>query len=1089
MGSEWIKRFKDNVAFQTVALALGMTNSGGRARWRPCKACNQDRTGSDARGCVGTNAAGAWKCHACNAKGDVVTLLCYAVTGTDSPSNEGWEQVRQAAVKQGWVKDEGAHVSGRVRPMGAALKPTVQSKPAAPPTSPDETPDERSVNTRGLFRWSEDLPERCALVYVNPGTACSDWSAAHKQIAVEVVRYMTEYRKISDDVLIDAKIGIYVDESGQPILSEGRPWITIPLPDKAGRFVNVHFRRVPIPGTCAACDALGPWKECDPCRKGKRYRLCPGRPTPLYGADRLTPGKGAVARVIEGELDVLALRTYGMGENTVSGTSGASNFAEDWLDSLEPFDSIYLCYDDDEAGKKGAADLAAKLGTYKCSKVTFPKKDAGDCLIAGVPAETMARAFKVADSYLDVKLRRADEFRERVKEQLTNTEQRRGVSTTSEVMDSAIGGWSNGLVVITGETGNGKSLILDEPVLTPTGWRPIGTIRVGDEVVAVDGGSTIVTGVFPQGVRKICRVTFNDGVVVRCDWDHLWAVASDLDLWKGNDWRVLTTRQIADTVNASGRKRWRVPLVSAVQHPVADLPIDPYILGVLIGDGSLTTAGVRFDNADEPLIDEVTRRLPAGLRLISTSTRSRARKCTISVDAIGRTLNPMSAAITTLGLRQRAENKFIPASYFIASVEQRLDLLRGLLDTDGFVSRAGEVQFYSSSERLAGDVGNLVRSLGGSVRIVSKIPSYVYKGEKREGLRHYQVTIALPVEFERSAFLIPRKADRLKPRKVPPQRKIVSIEEAGEAECVCIAVDHPSHLYVTTGYTVTHNTTWATWQLWALAKSGQCVAVTSFEQQPVETVIQLLHMELGGMPDEFKEADWDAALDRLAELPILIVDHYGHLPYAKLEEALKYAVRRCGARYILIDHLGFLVDPEAEDERRAIQSVVRSMVLVRKDMDVTIFLIVHPRNDPDASKKFGRVTMQHLKGASAIRQDADMVLIVTRELPNTEKGRMLSKGKRRPWPQTRIYIDKKRGRYGNVSGAGEVVMAFDPKALVFADTWDQTPMGRAGVLIDTTPSEVRDEGDDIEDSTNTKGGVKKAGKGRKTKTESGFDNY
>ncbi len=889
MGNDWIKQFKDRIGFSTVAEALGMSTHGGRARWRPCKACGQDRTGGDQRAPVTVGADMAWKCHACGAKGDVVTLLCYAVASTDSPSNEGWEQVRQFAVKQGWVKDEGGHVSGRVRPMGSALKPTAQSKPAAPPTSPEETPAEQSVNTRGLFRWSEDLPERCASLFANPEASGVKWPKAMCDIAIEVDRYLREYRRLADHVLLDAKIGIYVDEKGEMILSEGRPWITIPLPDKAGRFVNVHFRRVPIPGTCAACDALGPWKECDPCRKGKRYRLCPNRPTPLYGADRLTPGKGAVARVIEGELDVLALRTYGMGENTVSGTSGASNFAEDWLDSLEPFDSIYLCYDDDEAGKKGASDLAAKLGTYKCSKVTFPKKDAGDCLIAGVPAETMARAFKVADSYLDVKLRKADEFRERVKDRLQNTEQRRGVSTTSEVMDSAIGGWSNGLVVITGETGNGKSLPLDEPVLTPTGWRPIGDLRVGDQAVSVDGKPTTVIGVFPQGVRKICRVTFNDGVVVRCDWDHLWAVTTfeptaRCPYGRGAGWRVRKTSEIADTLSTNN---WYVP--------------------VMEGRGS------------EP-------------------------------------------------------------------------------------------------------------------------------------------------------------------------HQIVSIEEAGEAECVCIAVDHPSHLYVTTDYTVTHNTTWATWQLWALAKSGQCVAVTSFEQQPEETVIQLLHMELGGMPDEFKEADWDAALDRLAELPILIVDHYGHLPYPKLEEALKYAVRRCGARYILIDHLGFLVDPEAEDERRAIQSVVRSMVLVRKDMDVTIFLIVHPRNDPDASKKFGRVTMQHLKGASAIRQDADMVLIVTRELPNTEKGRLLPKGKRRPWPQTRIYIDKKRGRYGNVSGAGEVVMAFDPKALVFADTWDQTPMGRAGVLIDTSPSEVKEEGDDIENSTPGKGGTKKTTKGKKTKTaESAFD--
>ncbi len=725
----WIEQLKAAAKFREVASALGMEEAGGRKRWRPCPACKESRTGGDARACITVGADGGWKCWNCNAKGDALTLLCYAVTGRDSPSTEGWEEVRKAAVGHGWIRDSGGPPTGRVRPLGQAIKPA-QHKPEPPPTSPEETPAERAVNPRGLFRWSDDLPDRCARAYADPGSM--SWTDGQKLIAVEVARYLEEYRQIPDDVLLDAKIGIYVDESGQIVLQEGRPFITIPLPDKAGRFVNIHFRRVPIPGTCAACDALGPWKECDPCRKGKRYRLCPGRPTPLYGADRLTPGKGKSARVMEGEFDVLALRAYGLGENTVSGTTGASSFAEDWLDSLEPFESVYLCYDDDESGKKGAAEVAGKLGTYKCSRVLFPRKDAGDCRIARVPEEAIHRAFKVAESYLDVKLRKANEFALDLNTLLDKPETLRGVSTGSEILDKAIGGWANGMVVITGESGSGK-------------------------------------------------------------------------------------------------------------------------------------------------------------------------------------------------------------------------------------------------------------------------------------------------------------------------------------------------------------TTWTTWQLWKLAHSGQTVAITSFEQQPIMTVLQLLSMEMEGDPTEMPREAREAAFERLAALPLYIVDHYGQMPWTKLEEALKYAVRRCGVQYILIDHLGFLIDPDAEDERRAIQAVIRSMVLLRKDMDVTLFLIVHPRNDPDASKRFGRVTMQHLKGASAIRQDADLVLVVTRELPNMEKGRMLPKGKRRPWPQTRVYIDKKRGRFGSVSGAGEVVMAYDPKSQTFADSWDLTRIGRSGELIDSAPPEIPEEGEEHASSKSGRGGAKGGGRNRRPK--------
>ena len=93
---------------------------------------------------------------------------------------------------------------------------------------------------------------------------------------------------------------------------------------------------------------------------------------------------------------------------------------------------------------------------------------------------------------------------------------------------------------------------------------------------------------------------------------------------------------------------------------------------------------------------------------------------------------------------------------------------------------------------------------------------------------------------------------------------------------------------------------------------------------------------------------------------------------------------------------------------------------------------------------------------------------------------MLPKTKRRPWPQTRIYIDKKRGRFGSVSGAGEVVMAFDPKSQTFADTWDQTPLGRTGALMDSAPQETQDESEQPETTKGRGGGAKRGGRGKKS---------
>lgn len=354
------------------------------------------------------------------------------------------------------------------------------------------------------------------------------------------------------------------------------------------------------------------------------------------------------------------------------------------------------------------------------------------------------------------------------------------------------------------------------------------------------------------------------------------------------------------------------------------------------------------------------------------------------------------------------------------------------------------------------DVMDLVRSLGGIATLSSKIPMYVYKGQQRIGLQHFTVGISIPSDILRGSMMLRRKTDRLADVRLTP-RKIVSIEPAGRAECVCIAVEHPSHLYVTRDYVVTHNTTWLTWSLWNLATRGYPVAITSFEQTPAGSVQKVLRMQLGGDYTKVPEAEIDRAGAELDAMPLYFVDHYGHLPFAKLQESLKYAARRLGIKHILVDHLGFLVDEESEDERRAIEAIVRSMVIIAKNLGITIFLVVHPRNDPDA-KTFSRVTMRHLKGASAIRQDADDVLVVTSEPPNTERGRMLPKGKRRPWPQMRLFIDKKRSEFGTIPPGGCIVMAFDPVSLRYADSWSETPLGRSGVMFDTTP-ETGQEGD------------------------------
>jgi hypothetical protein len=133
-------------------------------------------------------------------------------------------------------------------------------------------------------------------------------------------------------------------------------------------------------------------------------------------------------------------------------------------------------------------------------------------------------------------------------------------------------------------TGAGKEAPVSEPVLTPEGWRCMGDLRVGDLVIGSDGDPTAVTGVFPQGTKPVWRLNFSDGSYARCGREHLWAVRTKGQKCVGKGYQVLTTEDVASSV----ARQWQIPVVAPVQHPERDLPIEPYQLGVMLGDGSLS---------------------------------------------------------------------------------------------------------------------------------------------------------------------------------------------------------------------------------------------------------------------------------------------------------------------------------------------------------------------------------------------------------------------------------------------------------------------------------------------------------------------
>jgi phosphate starvation-inducible protein PhoH and related proteins len=360
----------------------------------------------------------------------------------------------------------------------------------------------------------------------------------------------------------------------------------------------------------------------------------------------------------------------------------------------------------------------------------------------------------------------------------------------------------------------GRAAPVDTPVLTPDGFRPIGSLTVGDLVIGSDGKPTPVIGVYPQGEKDIYRLTAQDGASTLCSGDHLWAVATRDDRRRGRPLRVLTTREMIGNLRANRYHRYELPLHSApVRFPYREVPMDPYALGLLLGDGCLTGASTPgFATRDPELAYELRRLLPG------TEVRPPdylLNKVTSPGDVI--TLeNPVTRVARQFGLHGTGSmTKFVPDLYLYNSHKVRLAVLQGLLDTDGGPvpqrGRTCRVQYTTTSPRLRDDVIFLVRSLGGiachRTRPAPGRASHLTR-ERPVCHRHdaYIIDIRLPEGIE--PFRLTRKRDTYDAAGGGgrPMRYIDSIEPAGTAEAVCIAVAAEDSLYTTEDFLLTHNT-------------------------------------------------------------------------------------------------------------------------------------------------------------------------------------------------------------------------------------------------------------------------------------------
>lgn len=381
--------------------------------------------------------------------------------------------------------------------------------------------------------------------------------------------------------------------------------------------------------------------------------------------------------------------------------------------------------------------------------------------------------------------------------------------------------------ILADDMGLGKCISTSESVYCPNGKVKMGDLKVGDYVIGSDGKKTKVLEVHPQPKKELFKITFNDGYSTICCKEHMWTVTSNNGSVNNKNRPVrytnLTVEQMLDEnleleqrgfgwnekrpykfktyyKVKNGDSKWQIPIVKPIEFENEyELPIEPYLLGVSLGDAHIRENGSIKIELHKDDFDEIFSK-----QIINETSSIDNKRCN--------SINILKEEIISLKLNGTlSHTKFIPEIYKYSSIEDRLSILQGLMDTDGHCMKTKNgtfngTEYCTVSEQLADDVAEIVHSLGGIVRKKSKIGSYKKDdGTKVLCKKVYRLNIKLPEGM--NPFRLKRKSDEYNvPVKYKVGRYIKNIESIGDGDSVCIKVDAEDSLFVINHGIVTHNT-------------------------------------------------------------------------------------------------------------------------------------------------------------------------------------------------------------------------------------------------------------------------------------------
>lgn len=408
------------------------------------------------------------------------------------------------------------------------------------------------------------------------------------------------------------------------------------------------------------------------------------------------------------------------------------------------------------------------------------------------------------------------------------------------------------IIFCTGNAGTGKALINGTPILTIDGWKPIETLTTSDLVAGKNGQFYKINGVYPQGEKDVYRVYFSDRTFIDCCEEHLWTYQTrgergrQRGLKKNSYFPHTTTlRELIDMYplkDSSGAANIFIPMCEPIHFAEQEHLISPYLLGCLLGDGGWTSGNITFTNEDQDILDYVNKELKP-LKMFLKHNQKYDYYIRLEDSSNG---SPLRHELQRLNLdRTNSATKFIPNEYLFDSVENRLSLLKGIIDTDGYCEGTS-YDIVLKSQQLILDIKFLVESLGMTA-------VYTEKHATCSNSKNYDCGIVYRLHIKTSELIqkIHSSARREAQWKKPQawaRRDIEKIEKLNyKAQMTCISIDSPDHLFITKNCIVTHNTFTAIYAAAQLVRNKKYEKII-YSRNPVQ-----LGEEMGFLPGDISE--------------------------------------------------------------------------------------------------------------------------------------------------------------------------------------------------------------------------------------------